>query len=76
MNFFNMVTAHTPSEKKIVVTLGCVEKKYEILFEETLQNAGIAMDKVYFLPLETSQQCLILRAGISCRVKTIPIQSD
>lgn len=75
MNFFNMVTAVTPEGKNLVVTLGCESEKYERLFQEAIQASGRPDVSIYFLPLKDSQECLSLKAGISCRVKTIPDSS-
>ena len=73
MNFFNMVTAQTPSGENIAVLLGCVAN-YASIFEQTLRKfSERKIDKVYFLNLEASQQCLGLDGGISCRTKSIPL---
>jgi hypothetical protein len=72
MNFFNMVTAETPSGKNIAVMLGC-KGEYAESFEQTLRKySDREIDNVYFLDEKSTQECLRSEGGISCRTKTIP----
>ncbi|MBS0604864.1 MAG: hypothetical protein JSS60_07495 [Verrucomicrobia bacterium] len=74
MNFFNMVTAETPRGENVAVLLGCTGD-YATRFEQGLrQHCDRKIDKIYFLDLKSSQDCLGLGGGISCRTKTIPLQ--
>lgn len=72
MNFFNMVTAETPSGDNIAVMLGCIGD-YADNFERTLrQHSNREIDRVYFLDPKSTQECLKMAGGISCRTKIIP----
>jgi hypothetical protein len=76
MNLFNMVTAKTPSGENIVVLLGCIGE-YGAFFEEVIRaHCDQEIDRIYFLDLESSQDCLTKGGGISCRTKTIPLPEN
>ncbi|MGC2596187.1 MAG: hypothetical protein WA347_07895 [Rhabdochlamydiaceae bacterium] len=76
MNLFNMVTAKTPSGENIVVLLGCIGE-YGAFFEGVIRaHCDQKIDRIYFLDLESSQDCLIKGGGISCRTKTIPLPEN
>lgn len=73
MNLFNMVTAHTPEGKNIVVMMGCVSDKYKKLFTDIMnKHCDRPIDQLHFLDLKASQESLSRFGGISCRTKTIP----
>ena len=71
MNFFNMVTATTPNDEKIIIAMGVPSEKYVTLFMKMIEIGGVDVKAVYFLDPHHSEQSLQLHGGISCRAKTI-----
>jgi len=77
MNFFNMVTAHSPNGTNLIISMGCPDQSvghdFKKLFFDMLQRGGLDLGalEIYFLNYEESQSSLMFNGGISCRVKTI-----
>ena len=71
MNFFNMVTATTPSGQRVVVALGCIDTYFEDKFKGMLTTAGVNYQDILFLGYEMTLGSLLDKGGISCRVKSI-----
>lgn len=72
MNFFNIVTARTAKNEKIVVAMGVISEDYRKKFEDMLKKAeSIQVDRIYYIDWEMSKINLFHMAGISCRIKTL-----
>lgn len=72
MNFFNMVTATTPDDKRLVIAMGVTEEKYRERFRRMMGIADGPRDiLIHHLDMGNSAASLALDGGISCRTKTL-----
>lgn len=74
MNFFNMVTATTPSDEKLLVTMAPIDKTYEESFRDVIAKHGSEKNAhIHFVEsLADSKACLGDNGGLACRGKGVP----